>query len=102
MKPLLMMRTRGLSGPAFANHHGIKGLSKSAGTFIGLDNGPDETTVAVPDVFGLQYAPASTIIFDAGLIPVKAGTGAFVFEQDPIAGTIVELGSQVVLTLQDI
>ena len=35
MKPLLMMRARGLSGPAFAKHAGIRGLSRSAGNFIG-------------------------------------------------------------------
>jgi len=35
MKPLLMMRTKGITGPAFANHTGIRGLSKSVGNSIG-------------------------------------------------------------------
>jgi len=35
MKPLLMMRAKGLTGPLFAKHAGIFGLSKSVGNSIG-------------------------------------------------------------------
>lgn len=35
-KPLMLMRARGLAGPFFSKHHGISGLSKSAGNFIGV------------------------------------------------------------------
>jgi len=40
-----MMRTKGITGPAFANHHGISGLSKSSGGAISARSqvplGPD-------------------------------------------------------------
>lgn len=36
--PLLMMRTRGLSGPLFAKHKGCKKLSKSVGVSESIRN----------------------------------------------------------------
>ena len=35
MKPLLMMRTKGLTGPLFAKHAFSNKLSKSSGNFVG-------------------------------------------------------------------
>lgn len=40
MKPLLMMRTKGLTGPAFAKHAGCSRLSKSVGNQIWPIAGP--------------------------------------------------------------
>lgn len=37
MKPLLLMRAKGVSGPMFAKHYGIPRLSKSAGNFASGD-----------------------------------------------------------------
>jgi len=45
MRPLLMTRTKGITGPTFAKHAGIKGLSKSSGNAISARSqiplGPD-------------------------------------------------------------
>lgn len=35
MKPLLMMRTKGVSGPQACSHQGVPGLSKSIGNAVG-------------------------------------------------------------------
>ena len=95
MKPLLMMRTKGITGPAFAKHTSIKGLSKSAGDAIGL-NIP---TILVPDVIGLTEVQAIAAIETAGLIAVGVGTIDPVASQDPVAGLNVLLGSTVIYTL---
>lgn len=50
MKPLMMMRTSGLSGPRFANHAGIPGLSKSAGNSFDESGSEESLGIAfVPD-----------------------------------------------------
>jgi len=50
-RPLLMMRTRGLSGPFASNHAGIGGKSTSAGNFIGSSsrNLVDDPEFDTPD-----------------------------------------------------
>jgi len=95
MKPLLMMRTKGLAGSMFAKHAGCSKLTKSSGAQVGLDI----VALSVPDVVGLGDTIAAAIITAAGLQPAKIGTVDPVVSQNPEAGTNVAKGSTVTYTL---
>jgi subtilisin family serine protease len=56
--------------------------------------------VEVPDVLGLSCTLASGEIRAAGLVPQCTGTGTWVKEQSPFAGSMVAAGSTVRLTLE--
>ena len=73
MKPLLMMRTKGLTGPYFAHHTGISGLSKSAGNSLnGSTRAVRGWTGAVNCVGG--YDPIFTVMF-SGEVSFKTYLG---------------------------
>ena len=94
MKPLLMMRTKGLTGPAFAKHAGkFSGLSKSAGNTIALGSS------VVPDITGLTAGAAESALDSAGLTGSAIGTVDPVVSQNPAAGSSVVTGSNVAYTL---
>lgn len=95
MKPLMLMRTRGLSGPRFANHAGSSLLSRSVGNAI--SNGI--SAISVPDVVGLSEVAAAALIVSAGLQSAKTGTSDPVVSQDPVAGTSVGIHSLVTFHL---
>lgn len=59
-------------------------------------------TVAVPELVGLTSADASAQLVAAGLVPSADGeVDAAVLATDPVAGTQVEAGSTVTLTLEE-
>lgn len=63
---------------------------------------PPETTV-VPDVIGLDRMAASNAVSEAGLVPTLSGhtsIRAWVYEQSPTGGTVVDRGSDVDLSLR--
>lgn len=94
MKPLMMMRTSGLTGPLLAKHHGIKGLSKSTGNA----HIPGHSTARiVPDIIGLTEAAAVAACGGVDLIAKRAGleTTGLVNAQTPKAGTSVRAASTV-------
>lgn len=86
MKPLLMMRTSGLTGPLLTKHCGIRGLSKSSGNAIdhaiaGNPLGPELILDGLnpPNLlnwttFGVD-APAAISISAAGNFRIQNNTG---------------------------
>jgi len=95
MKPLLLMRTKGITGKRFTKHAGIAGLSKSAGDHISHE----ALTAIVPDVVGMTAANAITAITNAGFVPAAIGTVDPVVSQVPPAGVAAANGSTVTYTL---
>lgn len=95
MRPLLMMRTRGLNGPFFGEHAGNRAshpLAKSIGNahFEGHTG-----MVATPDVIGQDEATAIATIEGAGLVANRAGVEIIgvVNLQQPIPGVVVFIGT---------
>lgn len=95
MKPLLLMRTKGITGPHVTKHAGIPKLSKSAGDHISHE----ALTAIVPDVVGMTAANADIAITAVGLVPAAVGTVDPVVSQVPSAGIAVANGSTVTYTL---
>lgn len=88
------MRTKGITGPAFAKHCGTPGLSKSAGNQL--------WTILVPNVIGMTEANAIAAIEGVGLVALRVGgnISGNVSLQDPAAGTGVAEGSTVEYELE--
>jgi len=94
MKPIMMMRTSGLAGPAYAKHAGIKGLSKSTGN---AHIPGHKSTRFVPEVIGLTEAAAIAAIEAEDLVASRFGTPVLglVTIQVPAAKTSVREGTKV-------
>jgi pimeloyl-ACP methyl ester carboxylesterase len=54
----------------------------------------------VPDVRELSVSGARSLVLGAGLQPVFSGTGTWVYSQSPQAGTLVQGGTRVTMTLR--
>ena len=80
--------------------------SKGDTVTLTLSKGPEpapEEKVTVPDLTGQNWADATATLTNWGLrIQAAGGTTGTVISQDPVAGTEVEPGFVVVVTLQDI
>lgn len=70
MKPLLMMRTRGLLGPAFGRHYGVPGLSKAMANQQLA--GPTEAPIFNPTPPGQDPWPGSLTVFEEALLRFNA------------------------------
>ncbi len=80
MKPLLLMRAKGLSGPMFAGHHGIKGLSKAT----------QRHTKAFPEL-------SDSVIFEANIEDGVDGTIVAVYNDDLAIATPFNIASFIVM-----
>ena len=76
------------------------GLVKGALVKLYTNNNSDRTSVEVPSVKGLTAVKAKNTLLSNKLNVKVVGTGKVV-SQDPIAGTNIEEGSVVTITLQD-
>jgi len=80
MKPLLLMRAKGLSGPMFADHHGVKGLSKAT----------QRHTKAFPEL-------SDSVIFEANIEDGVPGTIVAVYNDDLVITTPFNIAAFTVL-----
>jgi len=95
MKPLMMMRTKGVTGPFATKHYAVPKMSKSAGNAVALGI----SAIIVPNVIGLPGADATTAIEAVGLVAIAVGAIDPVASQYPAAGANVAIGSDVTYTL---